>query len=1542
MSALGSLVVKLAVDYAEFTGGLDKGEQAALASAKRVQDTFDNMQARVAKAAGAIAGGLAAAFTIGAFKQLIAGAVELGAALDDLSMQTGATVEALSGLLEIGRFNNMGPEQLGKAMNVLTKNLSAATDESAGTAAALKALHLDFDRFRTLRPEEQMQQIASALGEVRDGSGKAAVMMALYGKEGAKMLPFMKDLASVGELQARITTEQAAAAANLDDNWVRLTTTGSETAKEVAMGMVPALDQAVGAFLDVTNQSGGLRDELRMLVADGSVGDWASNTITGLTYVMDTFEGLIGLVRIAALAVKTTAQDAAGMASALFMGMAATKNLKFGEANDIFSKAYSDMVSRSQQFNKDFDALWNPKLKGASIREQMLHNLTAAMADAGTGAQRATRDLDGFNARAAASDKSAAALAASGADLAQSLLAQDTGLSGDFFKKWESLNAAHAAGKLGVEDLTAAQRELLEQQPFMKAALEDATKAAQARAAARNKEADGIAAWLASEQQAALASVNSARERVAALQTEEQAVELARAKNISLAEAVEQVAIARLEEKKALLREGSDAFKALDEEIAKRKELLGLLGRKDVREREERGWADMWSSVDRSAHDVFVNVLQGGQDAFKRLGNTLKTSVLDVLYQMTVRRWIISIGTSIFGAGFGMAANAATGGMAGGSGLLGMGMQGVGLYNGLTSGTGMLGTVGNWLGLGASGAVGAGAWGGAAVAGSYAAPGIGAVGSLGGVGAGGGFAATAAAVMPWLLGAAAVAALWKPLFGRTLKDSGIEGTFGESGFEGRGYKFYEGGLFRSDKTTYSALDEQVRKTLGDSYKAMREQTIAYADVLGLSTERLKGFTSSLKLSLHGLSEGDAQKKIQEALATANDELAQQVLGTWSEVTETVTRRVQSTAIEMEAGAEAWRDVEETVTRNTYTASEFAKEGERASDTLARLATSLSLANTWFLRLGATLFESSLGGADQASGFIDAMGGADAFDAQAGAYFSSYYTSTQRRAAMQREVQDTLGKAGVEMPRSAMEFRELMDAALAAGEAGRETAAALFSVAPAFAEVNGSIADLEQAMGISASSIKGILDDVRKGAATPAEAGKRLESSIYEGLDSAMTQGLSQMIMSAAVGPLVDGLLAGATGSATAMATGGVAGGAAVAGGGAAGGGAVAAGGAAAGASMAQGGAIAGAAVASTIEQARAYMDGFAAIMNDPAVRDTIRQIADGFGDIAGDLAGVTGGFQSAGTAMNYASGAASGMADSVTGLGDSIEEEIKRLRGLMVEDSPAKGKDFLLAEFTSATAAARAGDQTALARLPELSQQLEAATRLTAGSSVELARMRGWLAGSLEQTRGQFTVQTDAQRRAAMLAMNEPGYDIRDTPRYANTWDANPIYTPWEEGTIDSRYDHWFGTTPRAGTGNLRGQDPNAAPDIRYTGGGIGAEQYDARDPNYMEDWRYRDTWSADPYLRNPRPGWYGRSYEIGTNYVPSDGPAYLHEGEAVVPKAYNPAAGGRDAVVAELQALRRDLAQHWSAESSDKKGMARMTRKMTSSLDRIAEGALT
>lgn len=63
-----------------------------------------------------------------------------------------------------------------------------------------------------------------------------------------------------------------------------------------------------------------------------------------------------------------------------------------------------------------------------------------------------------------------------GEALTASLLAQDSGLSGDFSKKWESLSAAYRAGKTSLQS-DKAQAALLAQQPLMKQAADEEAKA---------------------------------------------------------------------------------------------------------------------------------------------------------------------------------------------------------------------------------------------------------------------------------------------------------------------------------------------------------------------------------------------------------------------------------------------------------------------------------------------------------------------------------------------------------------------------------------------------------------------------------------------------------------------------------------------------------------------------------------------------------------------------------------------------------------------------------------------------------------------------------------------------------------------------------------------------------------------------------------------------------------------------------------------------------------------------------------------------------
>lgn len=94
--------------------------------------------------------------------------------------------------------------------------------------------------------------------------------------------------------------------------------------------------------------------------------------------------------------------------------------------------------------------------------------------------------------------------------------------------------------------------------------------------------------------------------------------------------------------------------------------------------------------------------------------------------------------------------------------------------------------------------------------------------------------------------------------------------------------------------------------------------------------------------------------------------------------------------------------------------------------------------------------------------------------------------------------------------------------------------------------------------------------------------------------------------------------------------------------------------------------------------------------------------------------------------------------------GQSVAGEITRLRGLIDPGTTAQGYAGLQAQFATTTAAARAGSASALAALPGISQALEEAARLQAGTAAELALMRARLAASLASTMAGLGLQVPA------------------------------------------------------------------------------------------------------------------------------------------------------------------------------------------------------
>ena len=80
-------------------------------------------------------------------------------------------------------------------------------------------------------------------------------------------------------------------------------------------------------------------------------------------------------------------------------------------------------------------------------------------------------------------------------------------------------------------------------------------------------------------------------------------------------------------------------------------------------------------------------------------------------------------------------------------------------------------------------------------------------------------------------------------------------------------------------------------------------------------------------------------------------------------------------------------------------------------------------------------------------------------------------------------------------------------------------------------------------------------------------------------------------------------------------------------------------------------------------------------------------------------------------------------------------------------------------------------------------------------------------------------------------------------------------------------------------------------------------------------------------------------AFEVGTNYVPRDMLAQIHEGEAIIPKAYNPAAGGNGRDMARLEALVERLTKEVEGLRTEARATASNTGKTARALDGVIHG---
>lgn len=489
----------------------------------------------------------------------------------------------------------------------------------------------------------------------------------------------------------------------------------------------------------------------------------------------------------------------------------------------------------------------------------------------------------------------------------------------------------------------------------------------------------------------------------------------------------------------------------------------------------------MWGSIESTAHDTFVSIFDSGKSAFDRLRDALKNGLLDLLYQMTLKKWIVQIQAQTSSSLMGAAANPGDPGAAATSlasassnpliSAVGMastayktisaGVAGIGtsLVSSLGSG---LATLGNTFGstaltafgqgmagiqlpasLAQAGALNAGAAAGSTLASGATILGGAAVGMLGGnliaggygssnnVTAGTAIGAAVGSIVPVLgtaLGAALgglIGGIGNRLFGHSaaqVESQGLKGSYDGSSVTGSSYvnTVAKGGWFSSDKhsTTTTALTDAMESQMAQAFKAITDSGATAAKALGVSADAVTGYSKTFDIALTG----DATKD-QAALAAF-----------FAGVSDDISNKIVPNL------------------------AAFSQAGETATTTLTRLVGEFSATTTAAQNLGKTATEMfGSAGMDSAATrerLVQLAGGTDALTSLTAAFSQSFLTDAERLAPVSKALDDALGSLGLStIPQTIEQYKALVQAQDPANEASAKLLVSLLQLAPAFAQVH---------------------------------------------------------------------------------------------------------------------------------------------------------------------------------------------------------------------------------------------------------------------------------------------------------------------------------------------------------------------------------------------------------------------------------------------------------------------------------------------------------
>ncbi|WP_395008636.1 hypothetical protein, partial [Undibacterium sp.] len=607
MSALGSLVVKLALEYAEYTKGLDKSSQDSLKFAQNTQKHFDAAKDSVSDFFANATRGALGFLGVGSAIEMFNQSVEQLASLDDMSQKTGSSVENLSRLQKVAEMTGFEFGNVDASITKLAKNLGGFDEEGSGASKVLDALGISSKTADgNLRDTSEIViDIANKLQDYNDDASKATVANELFGKSGADLLPYLNDVAENVEKFSGASTDAAQKASQLQDSFGALKVGAGELSTKVAVEMMPIMLEGFKAlvvlggnvayvFKGIGKEIGGLAAQATQFASGnweeaGRIGDMMKSEAEQGRKEFDAWEQSI--MKIGTATDKVNEKVKSSLSTTMD---------QLDKVNEEYKKAAEDRKKRIASEEREHEVRIKQRSKFIENleKEVAMLSLTAAQAKAYEAAQIGItgKQLD----KVKALTKSVEAHAANEKAIANEL----------------KVSQEHAAQNLEFANTLDKNVDALKSQ--VETQLDYNNRLGMSKDAIRD--------------------LNNAEIERQAIARE------------SMADVMDQIDVTgklgdKYREEAKLIRElNSLKNKGIDkqEEIDKVNTAL-------------KEQTDIWASIDRTAHDTFVSVLDGSKDTAKRLRETFKNTFFDWLYQMTIKKWFINVGAGVSVSASGMA-----------------------------------------------------------------------------------------------------------------------------------------------------------------------------------------------------------------------------------------------------------------------------------------------------------------------------------------------------------------------------------------------------------------------------------------------------------------------------------------------------------------------------------------------------------------------------------------------------------------------------------------------------------------------------------------------------------------------------------------------------------------------------------------------------------------------------------------------------------------------------------------------------------------------